>query len=340
MKFRKLPNGVKIKRPVKTALVLSGGGAKGAYQVGVIGELLKRGIKFDLVTGSSIGAFNSALLAEFSKDQDQIDPGQKLQEIWLNLDKFLPLNWAGWTKNITTPHKIPSIFSNKNIKAILKEYIGAGRSFSDYMECQLSVTGTNLDRKTKKVFDFNSEVEVIKAVLASMAYPVGLPTVDIFGNKYVDGGVLDNAPLKEAILWGARKIYVIFLTPLSVIETEDKNLMKKEDESYPAWRVIDELIDLASNNMMYGDMKRAQKINQLLKLIDLYEGELPDSFLSQLYKIFGLRKGEGKRIVNITKIAPQKVLNPPGTMGFDNKKVIGNLIAKGKRDAIIQLGNT
>ena len=84
MKYRKLPDGTRVKRPIKTALVLSGGGAKGAYQVGVIEELLNRGIGFDLVTGSSIGAFNGALLAEFLKERDTA-PGQKLEKIWINL---------------------------------------------------------------------------------------------------------------------------------------------------------------------------------------------------------------------------------------------------------------
>ena len=246
------------------------------------------------------------------------------------------MNWSGFLKNIATPLKLPSIFSNKNIKSLLRKHIGVDRSFSDYTDCQLSVTGTNLDRKTKTVFDFNSETDVVNAVLASMAYPVGLPCMKLGEEKYIDGGVLDNAPLKEAILWGAKQIYLVFLNPLSVIETEVKDELIEYDSDFPAWKVIDELIDLASNNLMYGDMKRAKKINQLLRLIDLYEGELPDTFLSQLYDIFGLKRGEGKRIVNIIKIAPDNILDPPGTMGFGQKQVIKELIKRGKKDVSIK----
>ena len=57
---------------------------------------------------------------------------------------------------------------------MLSYYIPAERRFSDYRECQLSVTATNLTRKCGHIFDFNSEVPVVEAVLASMAYPVAV----------------------------------------------------------------------------------------------------------------------------------------------------------------------
>lgn len=330
MKFRH--TGTK-ERPVRTALVLSGGGAKGAYQVGVIRELLKQGIKPDLVTGSSIGAFNGALLSELIFLQlRHRDLMGRIEHVWQQVDDFLTLNWAGFLKNVNNPLNIPSIFTNRAIKKILNEYIPEQRQFSDFTDCQLSVTGTNLDKKDKQVFDFNSDVPVDRAVLASMAFPVAYPSVNIDGDYYIDGGFLDNAPLKEAILWGARRIYAVFLTPLSIIEGgEDKQC--KVETGYSALKVIDNVIDLATNRLLYGDLHNAEKINRLIKLINRYEEKIPADFLEKLYKLFGLKTGDGKRIIRIKKIAPDKVLKPPGTIGFDKGEVLKGLIKRGEKDA-------
>ncbi len=330
MKFRQ--TGAKG-RPVRTAFVLSGGGAKGAYQIGVIKELLRQGIIPDLVTGSSIGAFNGALLSEFIFLQlKQRDLIRRLEEVWQQVDDFLTLNWSGFLRNFNDPFNIPSVFTNKAITRVLIDYIPEGRQFSDYIDCQLSVNGTSLDKRDKHVFDFNSTIPVNKAVLASMSYPVAYPSVNIDGDFYIDGGLLDNAPLKEAILWGAQRIYAIFLTPLSIIEGGEKSRKEKNSE-YSALEVIDTLIDLITNQLLYGDLRNAEKINRLIRLIDRYEKELPSEFLDQLCDLYGLKSGDGKRLIRIKKIAPANVLKPPGTMGFDEEEILMELIVKGEEDA-------
>lgn len=320
---------------INTALVLAGGGAKGAYQVGVIKQLLKFGIKFDLVTGSSIGAFNGVLLAEFiNSGLDSNSVGTKMKEAWLQNDHFLSLNWGGFLYNLFKPLDIPSIFSNSYIKKILLEYIPVDRKFSDYTRCQLSVTGTNLNRRELINFDYNSLTPVIKAVLASMAYPVGFPAVEIEGDFYIDGGALSNVPLKEAILWGAQNIYVIFLNPLSLIRGEfDREEEDENTSGFPAVEVIEEFIELASNNLMYGDLKRAKKINKLIKLLNRYENKLPVRFREDLRKLFGLKYGDGKRVIHIKRVAPKQVLDPPGLLGFNDKGAIKETIQKGEEDA-------
>ncbi len=330
MKFRK--TGEK-KSPVRTALVLSGGGAKGAYQVGVIKELLREGIKIDLVTGSSIGAFNGALTAEFiNRGLAPAEIALKLENVWQEVNEFLSFNWSGFLGNLFNPLLIPSIFSSKEVERVLNKYIDKKRTFSDYTACQLSVTGTNLNKKELQIFDFNSDVSVTTAVLASMAYPVAYPSVNISDDYYIDGGFLDNAPLKEAILWGARRIYVVFLTPLSVIEGDNKGKDKNEEFS-SAVRVIDSVLDLAGLKLMYGDLKEAAEINNLIRILNKYKNSLPPDFLAEIRELYGLKPEGEKRIVYIKRIAPEKLLNPPGTMGFDMGKILEKLIEKGQERA-------
>ncbi|WP_101103482.1 patatin-like phospholipase family protein [Macromonas bipunctata] len=73
---------------MKTGLVLSGGGAKGAYQVGVLKALDEMGIAIDMVSGASIGALNGAVLVSSPSMKEGI---ARMEKIWLTLAKFPPL---------------------------------------------------------------------------------------------------------------------------------------------------------------------------------------------------------------------------------------------------------
>ncbi|MFW5971890.1 MAG: patatin-like phospholipase family protein [Bacillota bacterium] len=319
---------------LETALVLSGGGAKGAYQAGVIRKFLKMGIRFELVVGSSIGAVNGVLLAEFIQTgMDIREICCRFEEIWLSLDGFLSLDWLGFLRNVFTPINIPSIYDINVVRRILSLYIPRNRYFSDYTKCQLSVTGTNLSKRKLTIFDFNSTVPVIDAVIASMSYPVAFPAVEIAGDFYIDGGALSNAPLKEAVEWGVENIYLVFLRPLDVIENGKKGNENREENGYSALEVVGEFFEMASNKLMYGDLKKAEYINQLINLLNEYQHRLPVNFVKKLHKLNGIKFGEGKKIINITKVAPHETLEPPGLSGFRNKKAIRKIMKMGEDDA-------
>ncbi|MFW6266499.1 MAG: patatin-like phospholipase family protein [Halanaerobiales bacterium] len=332
MKFRKMADGHREKANINTALVLSGGGAKGAYQIGVIGELLCSGITFDLIIGSSIGAFNGTLVAEFiNNGLSSSEIRKELNYVWSNIKGFLPLDWPGILRYICCPWQIRSIFSNHNIKKVISSYLDPERYFNHYSICQLSIVSTNFDKREVEIFDYNSSVKVKDAVLASTAYPIGLPAVVIDNNNYVDGGLLNNAPLKEAVLWGAREIYIVFLTPLKIIE---KGRSKKgENQPLSAWQILNQLPELIGNKLMYGDLVRAEEINRLLSLISNYHKRLPAQFLNSLIELFELKKEYDRRVLKVIKIAPKNELEPPGTAGFNKTKVLKKLILLGKRDA-------
>jgi len=74
---------------MKVGLVLSGGGAKGAYQVGVLKALRELGTRIDAVSGASIGALNGAILASSPSFETGI---QRLEELWGTLAKRSPLD--------------------------------------------------------------------------------------------------------------------------------------------------------------------------------------------------------------------------------------------------------
>ncbi len=326
MKYRKLST---EPSDINTALVLSGGGAKGAYQVGVVKQLYEMGISFDLISGTSIGALNGALMSEFiHRGLSSQEMCIRLEKAWLGFQKFLSINWSGFFRNILSPSKIPSVYTNKYIKKTLYKYIPANRRFSDYTKCQLSVTGTNLSCRELQIFDFNSKVPVVEAVLASMSYPVAFPAVNIDGDIIIDGGALSNAPLKEAIQWGARNIYLVFLQPLKM----EKGKILDAGEDYSALEVVGEFLDMVANRLMYGDLKRAEQINQVINLLNKYQHRLPKNFVREMRQLYGLKYKGGKRVIEIKQISPGKVLIPPGLRGFQQQNAIKDIIKKGEED--------
>jgi NTE family protein len=289
-------------------------------------------VSFDIITGTSIGAFNGALLAEFRHQGiGEEETIHRMEEIWANLGGFMALNWKGFLSHILSPLKIPSIYSNKNMREVLEKYIPRRRQFFDYKNCQLSVTGTNITDKNLHIFDFNSTTPVIEAVLASMSYPVAFPAIEIDGDYFIDGGALCNAPLKEALQWGAENIYLIFLSPMKVIEGK----YSFDDSGHAAQKVIGEYLDLATNILMYGDLKRAEQLNQIITLLTKYQHRLPEEFLKEIRELYSLKYKGGGRVINIKRIAPESSLDPPGLRGFKNHKAIEKITRMGEDDTIM-----
>src|SRR5919197_6154093 len=74
--------------PIETVLVLQGGGSLGAYECGVYKTLVKHNIKFDIVSGTSIGALNAAIIAAHSYDTVK-NSVKELEHFWLELAEIL-----------------------------------------------------------------------------------------------------------------------------------------------------------------------------------------------------------------------------------------------------------
>ena len=76
----------------KLGLVLSGGGAKGAYHVGVIKALQEVGIQIDMISGASIGALNAAVLLSAENQQQGLN---HLEQLWDKLPSIKPIQFKG-----------------------------------------------------------------------------------------------------------------------------------------------------------------------------------------------------------------------------------------------------
>ncbi len=184
-------------------LVLGGGGAMGALQVGILRVLYRRGFQPGRIVGTSVGALNGSFLA-FFPGQTGVD---RLAEIWRGLEneRFINFNPVRMAYRLASNRLY--LFSN----AFLERLVSGHDVEDDFAaaEVPLYITATNLATGGKHVL---SEGSVSQAVLASTAIPGVFRPIDIDGEAHVDGGVVANLDLETAVRLGAKEILAIDLS--------------------------------------------------------------------------------------------------------------------------------
>ena len=185
------------------ALVLSGGGAMGALQVGILRVLARRGFRPSHIVGTSVGALNGAFFA-FYPDEAGVE---QLADIWRELENERFIHFSAVRMAYRLAARRRYLFSNDLLQRLVAEHAVVD-DFSA-TEIPLSVTATDLTAGRKHVFRRGS---VSQAVLASTALPGVFSPIEIDGHSYVDGGVLANLDLETAVDAGAREILAIDLS--------------------------------------------------------------------------------------------------------------------------------
>lgn len=187
-----------------TAFVLAGGGSRGAVQVGMLAELIARGIHADRVYGASVGAVNAAAYCA-----DPTSEGiKKLEDVWVSLrpDDIFPRNrvhgpWMFFQQR-------DSVYANTGLRSVIETGIPMDRIEDAIVP--LEVVVTSLEDGSEQ---WISSGPVVDSVLASAAIPGIFPPVTIGGERFIDGGVVNNVPISRAIQAGASQIYVLLCGP-------------------------------------------------------------------------------------------------------------------------------
>ncbi|HEY7093120.1 MAG TPA: patatin-like phospholipase family protein [Ktedonobacterales bacterium] len=199
-----------------TAFVLSGGGARGALQVGAVRALLEAGIQPDVLIGTSIGAWNASVLARFPFDEAlermteawrQSQPAQILlgRESGSSMPPHQALTGVLMLSAIRrVTQGYPSLYSDTGQKRLIADLLDVV-TFEE-LRLPLRVIASDLIYARHKIFDSGP---VAPAVLASSAIPGIFPPVRIGASVYVDGGALDNTSLELALKLGARRIFLL-----------------------------------------------------------------------------------------------------------------------------------
>jgi predicted acylesterase/phospholipase RssA len=183
----------------KIVFVLSGGGAKGSFQVGVLKKLTEKGIIPDVIYGTSVGALNAAGYSYIGID--------KLEEIWLKIKRNSDIiKFQLGTIFFTTK----GLYSTAPLRSLLESFIQGTPSIKTTpVVCVNNLyTGSvvYIDPLTCPRYGMT----FVDAVLASASMPLAMEPVN---DVWVDGGVRETVPLRIAIDEGAVDIYVICCSP-------------------------------------------------------------------------------------------------------------------------------
>lgn len=194
------------------ALVLSGGGSKGSYQIGVWKALKKLHIKFDIVTGTSVGALNGALVTQKSY--------YKAIRLWKKLN--LKLLFGENAIDSKDDLDVMKMYGNNFIKhggmevKELENLIEKEINYKKFLKSKINygLVTFNLTNKkpiqmTKKEIPENLIGDYLMA--SASCYPA-FKKKEIEGKKYIDGGIFDNLPINLAIDMGADEIIAVDLS--------------------------------------------------------------------------------------------------------------------------------
>lgn len=188
-------------RAVGTAFVLGGGGVLGASEVGMLRALTEAGIRADLVLGTSIGALNGALYAR----APHAGTVARLEALWTRISDDDVFAGSPLRRVSTLARTKTHVHGNDALRELLERELGEHDTF-EALEVPFQCVAASIERAAEHWFTAGP---LVPAVLASCAVPGILPPVEVGGEHYLDGGLVDSIPVGRAVALGARTIYVL-----------------------------------------------------------------------------------------------------------------------------------
>ena len=248
----------------KIGLVLGGGGAKGAYQAGVIKALKEYKLlkHVDCISATSIGALNSMKVLE--------DDIEGLSNIWSNVSKDIALSKNSFKSKL----KSMSIFSREGFIRLADEKIDFRKVSKSKTECY--VLATPLTRKVKDaptefLVNGKDKEAILNYLLASSAIPFIFEPVTIDGIKYMDGFGVSNTPVETLKNKGCNIIFVVPLKDTSDAYkySDDNTLIIDFVSSNNNQGIKDGTLDFdaqrSKQRMEHGYLVAKKLINKLIK---------------------------------------------------------------------------
>lgn len=213
---------------MKRALVLGGGGSKGAYEIGVWKALDELDMHFDIVTGTSIGALIGTLYVQRDYDKAyELWRHMKVDDVMINgvnLDKDIELIMSQKGRYVDF---LASYMQHRGaditpFEQIIERLFDAERFYGS--DIDFGCMTVNFTKRTpqpmlKKDMD---ERQVKDFILASASCFPAFPMKVIGHEKYIDGGYYDNVPIALAQSMGAEEIVAVDLKPVSKSNTHEK----------------------------------------------------------------------------------------------------------------------
>lgn len=276
-------------------VILSGGGSKGPYGVGVLLGLHKfQSEKHPSIdnfyAGSSAGALSATMAAQGALDKlvELFDSVKSKDVLGTDSPSISPF------KLFLRSRKTPpfNYFSSESLKALISKYA----KFEDLGDANLLICVTNYlsgeletfyissfvdefvvqdrqqplgDRRLRHYHRIEDQDHLVKVLLASAAIPVFFPPVDINGTLYVDGGIGNNTPLRQ-IAYFARHLQKTgrgrVEEAVCVINDPARFTIEANDESTDLKHIIQRTIDIFQNELVKDSLLTWNRINREVQL--------------------------------------------------------------------------
>lgn len=282
------------------ALVLSGGGARAAYQVGVleaVNEIIpdRKANLFPIICGTSAGAINSLALATHAGDFGEAIAN--LNALWrdLSVDKVIKAHWQDLLRGAVRvggsffnqgvgKNRPLSLLDNSPLRELLEQQI----HFENLPEAidngrlrAVSVTAMAYSSgESVSFFQGHPDIEgwrkfhriglpsllTLDHLMASSAIPGIFPTVKIGREYYGDGAIRQLSPLSTALNLGANKIFIVGVSNNRNPAHWGKRSVVRHSPSIG--QVLGHLLNSAFIDSLDSDLEHLQDINELLELVD------------------------------------------------------------------------
>lgn len=159
------------------------------------------GIQPNLVLGTSIGAFNGSVVS----DHPGSDGVARLTDLWVEIAQsavFRGSNFERFKKAVTFK---PSLHDTTEMRSLLEQVHRTDRRIED-LTITFQCVAASIERAAEHWF---TSGPLIEALLASSAVPALFPPVEIGGEHFYDGGLVDSVPLARAVALGADRVFVL-----------------------------------------------------------------------------------------------------------------------------------
>ena len=207
------------------AIALEGGGARGAWQVGAWRALEEAGVRYNAVSGTSVGAINGALMAMRDLTQaEQIWKDIRFSQIINVDDDAMGRLFSGGFENLeqvkSAFRTVKTIISDRGLdveplKNLLAERVDEEKirnSGVDFFLTTVSVT----DKKELEIDVKDLEAGEIKDMIMASAYHPAFKQAPIGGKTYADGGFYDSVPISALVTRGYKDLIVLRLNSIGI----------------------------------------------------------------------------------------------------------------------------
>ncbi len=277
----------------KCGLVLTGGGARGAYQAGAISATLEicheNNIPwpFKIISGISAGGINACLLASKLDQANLLDISHEIREVWSNISSdmvyktstfSLTMNGVRWLKSLSsgslgTGQKSLSLLDTAPLRELLKKHINFSRIDEVMKQGLVEALSMNMVNYStglsQAFFQTYRDIQPWKRVkregnlarfthehiMATSAIPLIFPPIKIDKVHYGDGSLRDYTPLSPPIKLGAEKLFIIG------VRTRNQISIPREYPPTPG-KILSIILNGILLDALDSDLERLVRINK------------------------------------------------------------------------------